>query len=137
MGQYLIDSNVISSFFTESFSEQTMNFISSIIDKTPNISVITEIEALSWIAPNKVYETIIKEFIQNSNILYLTKNVVGECIKIRRNKKIKTPDAIIAATAIVNEMTLITNDNDFKNINNLQTINPFDYENFCINYTKK
>jgi len=137
VGQYLIDSNVISSFFTESFSEQTMNFISSIIDKTPNISVITEIEALSWIAPNKVYETIIKEFIQNSNILYLTKNVVGECIKIRRNKKIKTPDAIIAATAIVNEMTLITNDNDFKNINNLQTINPFDYENFCINYTKK
>ena len=36
----------------------------------------------------------------------------------------KTPDAIIAATAIVYNLTLITNDNDFKNIRHLQTLNP-------------
>ena len=103
-----------------------MNFISDVIDKIPNISVITEIEALSWIAPNKVYEMIIKEFIKDANILPLTKKVVAECIQIRRSKKIKTPDAIIAATAIIYDLTLITNDNDFKNIRHLQTINPLD-----------
>jgi len=124
MGQYLIDNNVISNYFTESFPQKTMSFISDVIDKIPNISVITEIEALSWIAPDKLYETIINEFIKNANILPLTKNVVTECVQIRRNKKIKTPDAIIAATAIVNGLTLITNDSDFINIRHLQTMNP-------------
>jgi len=126
MGQYLIDNNVISNYFTESFPQKTMSFISDVMDKIPNISVITEIEALSWIAPDKVYETIIKEFIKDANILPLTKKVVAECVQIRRSRKIKTPDAIIAATAIVYNLTLITNDNDFKNIKHLQTINPLD-----------
>jgi predicted nucleic acid-binding protein len=103
-----------------------MRFISDVMDKIPNISVITEIEALSWIAPETVYETIIKEFIKDANILPLTKKVVKECVQIRRSRKLKTPDAIIAATAIVYDMTLITNDNDFKNIKQLQTMNPLD-----------
>ncbi|HAH54244.1 MAG TPA: hypothetical protein DCM02_02880 [Flavobacterium sp.] len=46
-------------------------------------------------------------------------------MKIRRSKKIRTPDAIIAATAIVHNLTLITNDNDFNGIQKLKTINPF------------
>ena len=104
-----------------------MSFISDVIDKVPNISVITEIEALSWIAPDKVYETVIKEFIKVANILPLTKNVVAECIQIRRSRKIKTPDAIIAATAIVYDLTLITSDKDFNNISYLKTMNPFDF----------
>ncbi|MFY8003432.1 MAG: PIN domain-containing protein [Chitinophagaceae bacterium] len=46
--------------------------------------------------------------------------------ELRKNFKIKLPDAIIAATAIVNELTLITrNTNDFKHINILRTINPW------------
>ena len=71
MGQYLIDNNVISNYFTECFPPKTMNFIADVIDKIPNISVITEIEALSWIAPDEIYETIIKEFIKEANILPL------------------------------------------------------------------
>jgi len=126
MGQYLMDNNVISNYLTESFPQKTMGFISDVIDKIPNISVITEIEALSWIAPDKIYETIIKEFVNDANILPLTKKVVAECVQIRRSKKIKTPDAIIAATAIVYNLTLITNDSDFKNIRHLQTMNPLD-----------
>ena len=126
MGQYLIDNNVISNYFTESYPKETMSFISDVMDKIPNISVITEIEALSWIAPDKMYEMIIKEFIKDANILPLTKNVVAECVQIRRSRKIKTPDAIIAATAIVNDLILITNDSDFENIRHLQTMNPLD-----------
>ena len=126
MGQYLMDNNVISNYLTESYPQKTMIFISDLIDMIPNISVITEIEALSWIAPDKEYEKIIKEFVKVANILPLTKSVVTECIQIRRSKKIKTPDAIIAATAIVNNLILLTNDNDFNNIRHLQIMNPFD-----------
>jgi len=126
MGQYLIDNNVISNYFMEIFPKKIMDFISDVIDKTPNISVITEIDALSWIAPDRMYETIIKEFVNDANILPLTKNVVAECVQIRRGRKIKTPDAIIAATAIVNDFTLLTSDSDFNQIPNLKVISPFD-----------
>jgi predicted nucleic acid-binding protein len=124
MGQYLIDNNVISDYFTGQLSEQAMNFVSNVIDMTPNISVITAIEALSWQSSEKEYEAIIKEFIDNSNIFGLSRKTVAHCVQIRRSKKIKTPDAIIAATAIVHCLTLITSDNDFNNIPELALINP-------------
>jgi hypothetical protein len=127
MGQYLIENNIISSYFSELFSENAMTFIAEIIDATPNISVITQIEALSWVNPDKKKERFLKEFITDSTILMLTPEIVAETIKIRRSRKIKTPDAIIAATAIVNNFTLLTNDNDFNGIQKLKTINPYSW----------
>lgn len=101
-----------------------MSFIAEVIDQTPTISVITEIEALSWVNPDISKETIIQEFIQDANVLSLTPAVVNQCVKIRRSRKIKTPDAIIAATAIVHNLTLITSDSDFNNIRGLQITDP-------------
>ena len=45
--QYLIDNNVIAYYFSGEFSEKAMDFVAKVIDQIPNISVITEIEALS------------------------------------------------------------------------------------------
>lgn len=101
-----------------------MEFVADVIDRTPNISVITEIEALSWVSPDKRKEAIVKAFIGDANILPLSPDVVAQCVKIRRRKKIKTPDAIIAATAIVHNLTLITSDSDFKSIRGLKIIDP-------------
>jgi len=125
MGQYLIDNNIISSYFSGLFPEKAMDFIAKIFDQVPNISVITEIEALSWVSPVKKKEVIIQSFINDANILTLSQDIVLECIKIRRSKKIKTPDAIIAATAIVYNLTLLSTDSDFNNVNRLKVINPF------------
>jgi predicted nucleic acid-binding protein len=124
MERYLIDNNVISNYFSGNFSGSVMFFIGEVIDQIPNISVITVIEALSWRNQDKQKEVIVKEFIEDANVLELSHEVVSQCVKIRRNKKIKTPDAIIAATAIVHKLTLITSDTDFKNIENLHLINP-------------
>ena len=41
-------------------------------------------------------------------------------VYLSKEKKIKLPDAIICATAIVNNSLLITNDIRLKNINNLK-----------------
>lgn len=124
MGQYLIDNNVISNYFSELLSEKGMDLVSDIIDKTPNISVITEIEALSWISSDLNKEIIVKDFIQNANILPLTSSIVKQTIVIRRSKKTKTPDAIIAATAIINDLSLLTSDKGFDNIKGLNIIDP-------------
>lgn len=128
MAKYLIDNNVISSFFSSELPDRAMDFISDLIDTSPNISIITQIEALSWNAKNKIKENLIKEFIEECIIYAITPSVVLKCVELRRNKKIKTPDAIIAATAIANEMILITSDTDFKNINDLVVIDPKNIE---------
>jgi predicted nucleic acid-binding protein len=124
MERYLIDNNVISNYFAGLFSEKSMVFIADVIDQIPNLSVITEIEALSWINRDKNKEAILQAFIKEANILYITPDIVNECVSIRRGKKIKVPDAIIAATAIVHKMVLITSDSDFNNIQRLQVLDP-------------
>ena len=83
MGQYLIDNNIISHYFSESFSESAMIFISEVIDNVPNISVITEIEALSWINPNKSKEKIIKKLDQNYTDLEFTLEKISEMDSFR------------------------------------------------------
>jgi len=87
--------------------------------------VISQIELLCWKA-DTVKEKRIKDFIADSTIYDITPDVITHCVKIRRNKKAKTPDAIIAATALSHGFTLITNnEKDFKNIKGLKIINPF------------
>lgn len=76
MGQYLIDNNAISNFFSELFNQKGMDFMSEVFDQKPIISVITQIEALSWVSPNKKQEAIMKEFIKDSIILGLSQEVV-------------------------------------------------------------
>jgi len=127
MDRYLIDNNVISNYFSNAFSERSTNFLADIIDRVPNLSVITKIEALSWVCPNVAKENIVRIFVNSSNIIALSDGIVDKCIEIRRNHKIKTPDAIIAATAILNDFTLLTSDSDFDPIPNLKIINPFNW----------
>ncbi len=61
----------------------------------------------------------------DATVLDLTNNIVDTSIRIRKKHKTKLPDAIIAATAIVFELTIIThNIKDFQNITELKTIDP-------------
>jgi len=124
MGQYLIDNNVISNYFSEFFSEKGMAFIAEVIDQIPNLSVITEIEALSWVNPDKSKEAIVSEFVRDANVFTITPEIVARCVAVRRSRKIKTPDAIIAATAVVHGLTLITSDRHYDNIQGLQLLDP-------------
>jgi predicted nucleic acid-binding protein len=124
MGRYLIDNNAISNFFSGRFSQKGMDFMAEVIDSTPTISVITKIEALSWISSDKSKEQIVKAFIEDALVLDLSSDVVAQCIVLRRSRKIKIPDAIIAATAIIHNLSLITNDAHFANIGNLPVIDP-------------
>jgi len=60
--------------------------------------------------------------------LGLVDEVINTTIIICREHRIKLPDGIIAATAINFNFTLLTrNVSDFKNINGLEMINPWDF----------
>jgi hypothetical protein len=124
MEQYLIDTNVVSDYFSASFSVNGMDFMNTVIDTVPNISVITQIELLSWNADTPT-EQKVKSFADDSIVLNITQDIVIQCVNIRKRKKIKTPDAIIAATALTYGFTIITNnEKDFSNISGLKVTNP-------------
>lgn len=125
MERYLIDTNVVSDYFSASLPATGLLFMDSVIDVIPNLSVITQIELLCW-KTDIAKEQAVKDFISDSEILEITPNVISYCVNIRRDKKVKTPDAIIAATAIANDYTLISNnDKNFKSIQGLKYINPY------------
>ncbi len=67
----------------------------------------------------------LKSFIDNTRQYPLDEIVIDATINLTQLYKIKTPDAIIAATALAYNLTLISrNINDFKNIIGLKVINP-------------
>ena len=124
MERYLIDTNVVSDYFSSSLPEDGLQFMDGVINAVPNLSVIAEIELLSWKTTANIEEKV-KEFITDSVIFDINSKVVHSCVRLRRAYKIKTPDAIIAATTLVNDFTLITNnEKDFRKIENLKVINP-------------
>lgn len=130
--KFLIDSNIIIGYLDARLPKNGMAFMNNIVNATPNISVITKIEILRYNTSEYNYK-ILADFIDNSVIYSLDSLTVDQTLVLYKLKKIKVPDAIIAAIAIVHNQGLVTrNVSDFKSIPNLQIINPFD-EDFDLN----
>jgi predicted nucleic acid-binding protein len=122
MEQYLIDTNIVSHYLSSTLPNNYLDFIDSVVNDIPNISVISQIELLCWNS-NSINTENIKKFVSDCNILPINDDVIAHCVAIRKGRKIKTPDAIIAATAIANNLILISNDTAFLNIQNLKIVN--------------
>ncbi|MGJ3235677.1 type II toxin-antitoxin system VapC family toxin [Marivirga sp.] len=119
----LIDTNVIIDYLANKLPEAG-NLL--IYENVPKISVVTRLELLSWPNASEIQMQILDDFIDSSIIYNLDEDVILKTIEIRKNHKIKLPDSIIAANALVNDLTLLSrNVNDFKKIENLEIINPY------------
>ena len=69
----------------------------------------------------------LRSFINDALVIELGQSIKIRTADIRRAHHIKLPDAIIAATAIVYGLTIISrNVGDFKKIDGLVCINPWD-----------
>jgi hypothetical protein len=122
---YVIDSNVVIDYMSGQLPENAMLFMNGVINETPIMSIMTQIEVLGFNNPPEI-ESFLNEFINASLLIPLNDNIVNATIEIRKKNKIKTPDAIIAATAIVLDYPLITrNTRDFKNLDKLEIIDPW------------
>lgn len=122
--QYLIDTNVVTDYLGQKMPLLGMNFMNTIIDAIPNVSVVTKIEVLGFNTPDQHYQ-LLTQFMEDATVLDLSNNVVDTCIEIRKNHKTKLPDAIIAATALVYDLVVVSrNVTDFKNIKGIQVIDP-------------
>ena len=124
---YLLDSNVIIGFLAGQITVPGMETVSAIVDQTPQISVISQIEVLRF-NDTPENEAILNNFVNMSVIHSLNSTVVRRTIELCKQRKIKLPDAIIAATALTENLILVTrNTDDFKNISSdLELLNPWE-----------
>jgi hypothetical protein len=89
------------------------------------LSILSVIEFLGWHGPPDDEFLECKDLIELATILPVSKEVADKAIELRRAKRIKLADAVIASTALVNNLSLVTtNIRDFKRIRDLQIIHP-------------
>lgn len=124
----LADSNTIIDYVGNRFPEQAASWLDSHLNKGFFVSIISKIEVLGFNA-EKDDLLQLTSFIQLGKLIELDNLIADKTIELRRKKKIKLPDAIIAASAIIHELALVThNRTDFKNINGLVLIDPYEIE---------
>jgi hypothetical protein len=129
MNNFLLDTNAVLDFL-KGEEKITTIFKTEMKDKPRFVSEITRMELLGYPDISSDEETTINEFLSLVEILPCDEIVVNKVIQLRRmTKRIKLPDAIIAATAIEYHLVFVSRDSVF-NLSRpeLQVINPNNYK---------
>lgn len=118
---YLIDTNIII-YYLEG-EQVAVSFLRTHRGKL-SISSITWMETLSY-PFSADEEQVVRAFLQEFRLVEISSPVMELSVEIRRMKKMKLPDAIIASSAIHNDLILVTrNIKDFKGTA-VKTLDPF------------
>ena len=123
----LVDSNVIIDYVSNRIPEKSAKQLDIYFNSNFSVSIVSKIEVLGF--NTQEYELKqLESFIQLSSIVYIDEAVAVKTIEIRRMKRIKLPDAIIAATALVLNCILLShNSTDFNKIEGLQVLDPYSF----------
>ena len=123
---YLWDTNTVIYYLQQLFPPAGELFMDQLLEKhQPCISAITEIELMCWNPAHENDLEVVQSFIAECLVIELEQDIKVKTAEIRRAYRLKLPDAIIAATAAVHELTLITrNTSDFQKIREIKAIDP-------------
>jgi predicted nucleic acid-binding protein len=126
--KYLWDTNTAIYYLQQQFPPAAEKFIDDLLkDEQPVISAITEIELLCWKTATDKDLELLHNFINDALVIELEQAIKLKTADIRKAHRIKLPDAIIAATALIYDLTLVTrNVDDFKNIQGIKLVNPWE-----------
>jgi len=111
----LLDTNVIVNFLKQ--NSTTLDLTSLLLQHKCIVSIIVKIELLKYPGITPKEENAILEFLKFVPIIPLSDAIVAETITLSRATKLKLPDAIIGATAIVYDAEVVTNDPHLFNCN--------------------
>ena len=118
----LLDSNVII------YSAQPENeFLRRLIaERAPAVSAVSYVEVLGYRHITETERLYFEDFFAEARVLPLGQSVLDEAVRLRQAKKIKLGDSLVAGTALVYDLTLVTrNVDDFLGIDGLRVLNPF------------
>jgi predicted nucleic acid-binding protein len=111
---YVLDTNVLLYHLGGRLSEP-------LPDGPLHASVVSEIELLSYPGLTVSDELVIEAMLRKLVIVELEPLIKRGAIMIRRQHRLKLPDAVIGATARFLSAMLITNDLDFEKVSSLRT----------------
>ncbi len=119
----LIDTNIAIGYIGNRLSVQSMDKLDDLFNSQYHLSVINKIELLGYPNLEKIEEEKFNLFINHSIIHQIDNKTIEKTIEIRKKHRIKLPDAIIAATCLLNGLDILTlNVKDFENIEGLKVI---------------
>jgi len=107
----LLDTNIIIDFLKQSGT--TFNLSSLFLQHECFTSVIVKLELLKYSDITQDEEHNVLEFLRLVPIMPLNESIENETIALSRATKLKLPDAIIGATAIVYGAEVVTRDAHF------------------------
>lgn len=109
--RYLFDTNIVIYYFNGLTADESLH---ELLTERFKISIITKIEFLGWseFAANPKLFSQAQAFIRHAGVYELTDDIAEQTIQLRQKFRTKTPDAIIAATALVNGLTVVTHNTD-------------------------
>ena len=85
-----------------------------------SISIITEMELLSYPMLSDEDINWLHRFIGAVEVIGLTKEVKELAIELRRSHRLRLPDAIVAASALVYDAVLLSNDQQLSRVSGLK-----------------
>jgi hypothetical protein len=120
----LIDTNVAIGYVGNRLGITLMNKLDRIFDDTYHLSVINKIEILGYPGLKNEENAVFSLLIDNAVLHPIDNRIIDKTIEIRQTNRIKLPDALIAATCMVNQLEILTlNTKDFENIAGLTLFN--------------
>lgn len=90
------------------------------------VSDISRLEVLGFSRITELEKRYFNEFFEAVECFIITPQIINHAIMLRQIKKMSLGDAIIASTALLHDLPIMTrNDSDFNWIDSLQVVNPF------------
>lgn len=107
----LVDTNIVLYFLQG--DDEIARFFS---DYDLAVSFITELKLLSFGQISTEDDQLIRTFLLYVRIIDITPEIKTQTIEIRKESKLKLPDAIIAATATSQDLPFLTADTGFSKV---------------------
>jgi len=118
----LLDSNILIYAANQSAPEIEALAISA----DSAVASVTQIEVYGFTGLKPEEEAALDILFRRLTVHPLDAAVIERAIALRRENRMGLADAIIAATALVHDLSLVTrNEEDFKHATGLRVINPF------------
>ena len=118
----LIDSNIII-YAAQQANTALREFIAQ---HAPAVSAVSYVEVLGFHRLTEEERQHFEAFFAAASVLPLSQDVLEQAVKLRQLRKMSLGDALVAGTALVHGLTLVTrNTDDFKWIAGLPILNPF------------
>lgn len=90
------------------------------------VSDISRLEVLGFSRIAELEKRYFNEFFEAVECFIITPQIINHAIMLRQIKKMSLGDAIIASTALLHNLPIMTrNDSDFNWVQGLQVVNPF------------